>query len=71
MGLRSRGLYGTCEGLTGTLNKLANRGSGKPAGGQSPPQANLRLQKLRPYASHGAMRKDGDDDDDDDYYYYY
>ena len=65
MGLRSRGHYGSCEGLTGTLNKLANRGPGKSAGGQSLPQTNLRLQKPtqdRPYASHGAMRKDDDDE---------
>ena len=44
---RSWGRYGSCEGLTGTLSKLAKRGSGKSAGTQSPPQTNLRLKKLK------------------------
>ena len=63
MGLNSRGRYGSCEGLSGTLNKLANRGYGKSAEGLSPSRTQStdyrnRKKKLRPYASHGAKRTD-------------
>ena len=36
MRLRSRNGYGNCEGLAGTLNELANRGSSKSAGASDP-----------------------------------
>ena len=37
----SWGRYGSCEGLAGTLNKLANRGNGRIHVGQSPSQFNF------------------------------
>ena len=33
--------YGSCEGLAGTLNKLANRGNGRTAQAKSPSHFNF------------------------------
>ena len=54
MGCKSRGHYGSCEGLAGNLNKPANRGFAKSAEGCSTPQTNEQLQRpkglMRPMA---------------------
>ena len=41
MGFRSQDRYGSCEGLAGTLNKLVNRGYGKPVGGLVTPSDSM------------------------------
>ena len=47
--------YGSCEGPTGTLNKLTNRGLGKRAEGQSLTQTCLLTTEAeRPYVSSSA-----------------
>ena len=52
MGPWSWGRYGSCEGLAGTLNKLANRGNDRTAVGQSPSQFNfMTMETKRSYAS--------------------
>ena len=59
MGPWSWGCYGSCEGLAGTLNKLANRGNGRTAVDQSHPQFNfMTTETKRPHASLGAKRTD-------------